>query len=297
MPLDLSRKNAVLSMTGYGEGRGVLEGRDVEVIVRTFNHDGTSIKVRGLNEAQSIAHKVEGFVNDAFPRGRIEVKVKTEEHKGLSVDELDLTAIKESFDSLVGLSQELGLSEGPGLEELIELDLLKREIPYRNSWPTVKEVLSQATENALSSQIREGDGIREDLLDHLEVIEKRLDRAEEEVPKVVRQYKDDLRDRVEDLMAEDFELEKRELEKEVARFADKVDITEEISRARTHLASSRETLEEGGVIGKKLKFITQELQREINTLGAKSKDGGIQTGVIEMKLALEKFKEQSRNLA
>lgn len=297
MPSDLSEDNAVHSMTGYGEGRADLDGRDVEVIIRTFNHDGTSIKVRGLNEAQSIAHKVEGFVGDSFSRGRIEVRVKTEESSGLSVEELDLKAIKGSFDSLAGLAEELGLSERPGLAELIELDLLKRETPYRNSWPTVKQALSQATEEVLSAQIKEGETIRDDLLDYLNDIEKRLDLAEEEVPEVVRQYKHDLRDRIDDLMAEGLELEKRELEKEVAKFADKVDINEEISRARTHVESARDTLKEGGIIGKKLKFITQELQREINTLGAKSKDGGIQAEVIEMKLALEKFKEQSRNLA
>lgn len=297
MPSDLSESNAVHSMTGYGEGRADLGGRDVEVIIRTFNHDGTSIKVRGLNEAQSIAHKVEGFLSDSFSRGRVEVKVKTEESSGLSVEELDLEAIRGSFDSLAGLADELGLNEQPGLEELIELDLLKQETPYRNSWSTVKKALSQATEEVLSAQIKEGDAIREDLYDYLNDIDKRLDLAEEEVPEVVRQYKHDLRDRIDDLMAEGIELEKRELEKEVAKFADKVDINEEISRARTHVGSARETLQEGGIIGKKLKFITQELQREINTLGAKSKDGGIQAEVIEMKLALEKFKEQSRNLA
>ncbi len=297
MPSDSSDDNAVQSMTGYGEGKADLDGRDVEVIIRTFNHDGTSIKVRGLNEAQSIAHKVEGFLNDYFSRGRIEVKVKTEESSGLSVEELDLKAIKESFNSLAGLADELGLSERPGLEELIELDLLKQETPYRNSWPTVKKALRQAAEEVLSAQIKEGDAIREDLLGYLNDIGKRLGRAEEEVPEVVKQYKHDLRDRIDDLMAEGIELEKRELEKEVAKFADKIDINEEISRARTHVESARETLKEGGIIGKKLKFITQELQREINTLGAKSKDGGIQAEVIEMKLALEKFKEQSRNLA
>jgi uncharacterized protein (TIGR00255 family) len=297
VPSDSSDDNAVQSMTGYGEGKADLDGRDVEVIIRTFNHDGTSIKVRGLNEAQSIAHKVEGFLNDYFSRGRIEVKVKTEESSGLSVEELDLKAIKESFNSLAGLADELGLSERPGLEELIELDLLKQETPYRNSWPTVKKALRQAAEEVLSAQIKEGDAIREDLLGYLNDIGKRLGRAEEEVPEVVKQYKHDLRDRIDDLMAEGIELEKRELEKEVAKFADKIDINEEISRARTHVESARETLKEGGIIGKKLKFITQELQREINTLGAKSKDGGIQAEVIEMKLALEKFKEQSRNLA
>jgi uncharacterized protein (TIGR00255 family) len=297
VPSDSSDDNAVQSMTGYGEGRADLDGRDFEVIIRTFNHDGTSIKVRGLNEAQSIAHKVEGFLNDYFSRGRIEVKVKTEESSGLSVEELDLKAIKESFNSLAGLADELGLSERPGLEELIELDLLKQETPYRNSWSTVKKALRQAAEEVLSAQIKEGDAIREDLLGYLNDIGKRLGRAEEEVPEVVKQYKHDLRDRIDDLMAEGIELEKRELEKEVAKFADKIDINEEISRARTHVESARETLKEGGIIGKKLKFITQELQREINTLGAKSKDGGIQAEVIEMKLALEKFKEQSRNLA
>lgn len=297
MQSDLTEGKMVYSMTGYGEGKEELDGRTIEATIRTFNHDGVSIKIRGLGEDQATGHKAEEFIKDSFPRGRIEVKIGMEDTSGLAPEELDREAIRESFTSLSDLAADLGLIEGPTLGDLIELDLLKTKAPYKDAWSTVKEALDEAITATLDAQRREGDAIRDDLLEYLDEIDRRLTAAEEEVPEVVRQYKQDLLERVDELMDEGGQFEARELEKEVAKFADKVDVNEEISRARTHVDSARETLEEGGVVGKKLKFITQELQREINTLGAKSKDGGIQGEVIEMKLALEKFKEQSRNLA
>ena len=297
VPSDLTNKNTVYSMTGYGEGEVDLAGARIKVSIRTLNHDGTSVKIRGLREDQELAHKAEKFIKESFPRGRIEVKIRTEEGKGMAANEFDLEAIKNSFSSLAELTEELGLSEGPGLDDLIALDLLKTDPLYRGAWSELKQGISMAVEEVRAAQRKEGESIREDLLSHLDEISSYLEEAEEEVPGVVRQYKEELKDRVEVLLDGDVEMDRDRLEQEVATFAEKIDVTEEISRAKSHVETAKDALSDGGIIGKKLEFIRQELHREINTLGAKSKDGGIQSKVIEMKLSLDKFKEQSRNIA
>lgn len=297
VPSDFASSGEVYSMTGYGEGAGYLGERKIEANVRTLNHENTSVKVRGLREDQALTHKTENYVKESFPRGRIEVRIKIEEGEGLTPDELDSDAIRKSFESLSQLSDELGIRDGPDLGDLIALDLLETTPLYKGSWPTIKDALSQAIEEALEAQEKEGRSIREDMLEHLSEISRRLEKAEEAVPEVVRQYKRELEERIDKLLNDRVDPDEDKLEQEVASFADRVDVNEEISRAKSHIETAKETLNEGGLVGKKLEFIRQELQREINTLGAKSKDSKIQSEVIEMKLALEKFKEQSRNLA
>ncbi len=297
MQSDFEDSNCVYSMTGYGEARARSDGGTIKASVRTVNHKGTSVKVRGLEEDPSLAHRAEKFIKKSFPRGRIEVEIEAGGDNGLASGELDRKAIEESFDSLSSLADELGLPEGPTLRDLIDLDLLETEPLYKGDWSLVKEVLSEAVDRALEAGAEEGEAIREDLLDHLDEISRRLEETEKMIPEVVSRYKEELEERVEKLLEDEVDLEEDKLEQELALFADKVDVNEELSRVKSHLEKAKEALKEGGVVGKKLEFVRQELQREINTLGAKSKDGEIQSQVIEMKLALEKFKEQSRNLA
>lgn len=296
MPSDFADEESLYSMTGYGEGKAERNGKTIDVEIRTFNHDGISVKVRGLEGDQSTAHKAEKFIKESFQRGRIEVKVKPEEPVGLAPGSLDLESIRKSFESLSRLTEELGIPESPALGDLIDLDLLETEPPYKGAWPTVKSALGEAIRETRETQREEGVAIKADLMNYLEEITNLLIEAEERVPEVVSNYKEELKKRVEELLGGGVELEEEELEKEIAMFADKVDVNEEISRARTHITTARNSLEEGGAVGKKLKFTFQELQREINTLGAKSKDGKIQSQVIDMKMALEKCKEQARNL-
>ena len=294
---DFESNGEIYSMTGYGEARGKLGEAAVKVSLRTLNNEGTSVRVRGLSEDQEMAHKAEKYLKDAFPRGRIEASVETEAKDGLTAGELDREKIEASYAGLSELTKELGIPEGPKLADLIALELIETEPPYRNSWPRLKEVMEEAVTTALESQREEGKTIRNDMLAHLDEISAGLEEVEALVPEVVEGYRAELKERLTDLMQENYELDEGRLEQEVAAFADKVDVNEELSRAMTHVDSARKALEQGGVIGKKLEFLRQELQREINTLGAKSKDGEVQSIVIQMKSALGKFKEQSRNLA
>lgn len=284
-------------MTGFGEGTASTDGAAIEAKIRTVNHSGLSVRVRGLRDDKLLQHKAEQLIKDLFSRGRIEVQVSTDRSDVVDLERMDMERVAESYDALEELVEDLGLENKPTLGDLISLDLFENRSMLADSWPALKKSLERAAEETLESQAAEGNDLREDLLGYIENMNEDVEKIEGKIPTIVSQQKDKLKSRIEDLLERPGELDSGRLEQEFATVADKLDVSEELSRARTHLESARSSLIDGGVVGKKLKFLGQELQREINTLGAKAKDGEVQTDVIDLKLTLEKFKEQARNVA
>lgn len=287
----------VFSMTGFGEGSASTDKAAIETKIRTVNHSGLSVRVRGLRDDKLLQHKAQQLIKDLFSRGRIEVQVSTDRSDVVDLERMDMERVAESYEALEELVEDLGLENKPTLGDLISLDLFENRSMLADSWPALKKSLERAAEETLESQAAEGNDLREDLLGYIENMNEDVEKIEGKIPTIVSQQKDKLKSRIEDLLERPGELDSGRLEQEFATVADKLDVSEELSRARTHLESARSSLIDGGVVGKKLKFLGQELQREINTLGAKAKDGEVQTDVIDLKLTLEKFKEQARNVA
>ncbi len=297
MRLDSEVNGRIYSMTGFGEGVASADGVKIETKIRTVNHSGLSVRIRGLRDDKLLQHKAERLVKDSFSRGRVEVQISTERSGVIDLEGVDTERIAESYEALKRLADSLDMDDDPTLSDLISLDLFENSAGPPKSWPALKASLEGAAEEALESQRVEGDDLQKDLLGYVEDMEDGVEEIEGKIPLIVSGHKEKLKSRVEDLLDEPAELDQGRLEQEFATVADKLDVSEELSRVATHLESARDSLRNGGVIGKRLKFIGQELQREINTLGAKAKDGEVQTDVIELKLTLEKFKEQARNVA
>lgn len=297
MQLDSKDNNYVYSMTGFGEGEAFAEGIAIKTEVRTVNHSGLSVRIRGLKDKKLLQHKTESYVKDLFSRGRIEIQVSSDQSGGVDLARLDTETLAESYDALLELSEALGMEEKPTFSDLISLGLFQQDLVMVEAWPVLKKSIAEAAEEVVKTQRNEGEDVRSDLLNYVQEMKEGVDKIQDRVPVIVSEHKERLQSRVEELMEEPGDLDPKRLEQEFATIADKLDVNEELSRIRTHLRSAEETLSNGGTVGKKLKFIGQELQREINTLGAKTKDGAVQTDVIELKLSLEKFKEQARNLA
>lgn len=297
MQLDSKDNNYVYSMTGFGEGEAFAEGIAIKTEVRTVNHSDLSVRIRGLKDKKLLQHKTESYVKDLFSRGRIEIQVSSDQSGGVDLARLDTETLAESYDALLELSEALGMEEKPTFSDLISLGLFQQDLVMVEAWPVLKKSIAEAAEEVVKTQRNEGEDVRSDLLNYVQEMKEGVDKIQDRVPVIVSEHKERLQSRVEELMEEPGDLDPKRLEQEFATIADKLDVNEELSRIRTHLRSAEETLSNGGTVGKKLKFIGQELQREINTLGAKTKDGAVQTDVIELKLSLEKFKEQARNLA
>lgn len=297
MQSDSKDKQPIYSMTGFGEGKASKNDVTIETKIKTVNHSGLSIKVRGLKEKKLLQHKAEKMLKESFSRGRIEVQISTDKSNVIDLERLDSETISNSYHALLELTDDLGIDQQPSLGDLISLDLLQMDSPFINAWPILEESLKLAVQETQDSQKSEGADLKTDLLQYLRGLEEGVEKIRPKVPLTVARHKEKLASRINELLEKSTELDERRLEQEVATLADKSDVDEELSRIKTHLNSARDALRNGGILGKKLKFIGQELQREINTLGAKSKDGEIQTDVIDLKLILEKFKEQARNVA
>jgi len=290
-------KQPIYSMTGFGEGKESKDDMTVETEIKTVNHTGLSVKIRGLRDRKLLQHKTEKILKESFSRGRIEVRISTGKSNLIDLDRLNSETIFNSYKALQELTKDLGIDQQPSLSDLISLDLLQMDSPFSNAWPVLKESLEQAVQETRDSQKSEGDDLKADLLEYVRRLKEGIEKIRPKVPVTVARHKEKLESRINELLDRSAELDEKRVEQEVATVADKLDVDEELSRVETHLNSAEDALHDGGVVGKKMKFIGQELQREINTLGAKSKDGEIQTEVIDLKLVLEKFKEQARNVA
>ena len=165
----------------------------------------------------------------------------------------------------------------------------------QRAWPAVTEALDAAIEDLQKMRRKEGAVLREDLEQRTHAIDAHLDAIEERAPTRVEERQAQLRERLRELM-DDEQLDPDRLETEIALLADKLDVTEECVRLHSHLKMFREALDADEPSGRKLKFVTQEIHREANTIGAKADDEMISRHAVEMKEEIEKIKEQIRNV-
>ncbi|MFP4589238.1 MAG: YicC/YloC family endoribonuclease [Candidatus Acetothermia bacterium] len=286
----------VKSMTGFGEGEVSSEGVVVHWTLKMTNHKYLDVRVRGLRDEKALEAKAESYLKDRFSRGRLEAEVE------IGLDELsgdllaDWNEIRPTYDFLCEISDQLNLTKDPSLDHLIALGVFESRGRVGEHWPVVREGLIQAADHLLRSLNTEGQALRAELEDHLSFVAELASEIDGQIPEVIQKRKKRLEERVSELLEEGGQLDERRLEEEVAVIADKVDITEEIARIRTHLDNAFQVLEKEEPIGKELEFLARELKREANTVGAKCKDGDLQSLSIDMKLEIEKFNEQVRNV-
>lgn len=162
-------------------------------------------------------------------------------------------------------------------------------------WQLLAEAVRGAAEGFVETRVREGENLKNDLLGKLDGMLEHVDYITERSPLIVAEYKQKLRDRVKDLL-EDANVDENRLLMEVTIFADKVCVDEELVRLRSHIETTKESLQQGGSIGRKLDFIAQEMNREANTILSKTSDLAISNRAIELKTEIEKVREQIQNI-
>ena len=290
----------IRSMTGYGEAsRGTPFGK-IRVQIRSLNHRFLDLVLRLPPGFMALEPRFREVLKRQIRRGRVDLYLKIERNEGASplrarVDwELArsylerLKELKERFDlgGEVDLPLLLSFREilSPEEEEPAEEELWKETLP----------VLEEALRRLDESRRREGEALREDLLGRLELIGEHVQGIEERAPFVVEEYRRRLSSKVKELLEE--ELDEGRLAQEVALFASRADITEEVVRIRSHLEQFRERLGEGGLVGKALDFLIQEMVREANTIASKANDLPITRHVLAIKEEVEKLREQVQNI-
>lgn len=293
----------IRSMTGYGRAEGFLGGRKYIVEVKSLNHRYLELSLRMPANLAPLELEVKKKINEQLVRGRIDVTIRRENQAGTEEArplEMNLSLVKNYHDLLTRLKEQFGLTDEITLDMLTGLKdvFVPVELPeddVNTIWEGLAVVLNEALEALTMMRQKEGAALREDLESRIALIDGYLGEIEACVPRNVQEYQRRLADRVRELL-DGMSVDEARLCQEVAIMAEKSDITEEIVRFRSHIGQFLEMLKSREAVGRKVDFLIQEMNREVNTIGSKSSDAQISRHVIEIKSELSKLREQVQNI-
>ncbi|MEO8440558.1 MAG: YicC/YloC family endoribonuclease [Spartobacteria bacterium] len=288
------------SMTGYGRGESARGGAKISVEVNSVNRKQSDIVINLPRELGALEPRVRQFVSERLARGRTNVIVaydpSAQSSRTLALD----SALARSYhDRMRALQKELGLPgeitigmilQAPGVMRFAEEGLAPND-----AWLALEEALSEALGDLIKMRAREGKHLAKDLIGRLKVVRRSLKEIRKIHPAVAEKYRATLLERIHKAGLEMQPNDER-LIKEVAFFADRSDVSEELTRLESHLAQFAHHLRKDEPVGRTLEFITQEISRELNTLGAKAGDAEISRLVVSCKSEVEKIREQIQNL-
>jgi uncharacterized protein (TIGR00255 family) len=292
----------VRSMTGYGRAEAILDGQKYTVEIKSLNHRFLEISLRLPASLSALEMEIKKKIGEPLLRGKIDVSIRRDVQSSAENGQylaLNLPLAQNYFNLLMQLKQSLNLQDDIRLEMIAgQKDVFQMaELPQDDSalWQGLATVLEEALAGMMEMRRREGEILSRDLSARLDLMAQLLSRIEAKAPQVVLEYQKRLTDRVRELTS-GLVVDEGRLSQEVAFFAEKSDITEEIVRLRSHLGQFLEMLDSEEAIGRKVDFLIQEMGREVNTIGAKSSDADISKQVIEIKSELAKLREQVQNL-
>ena len=290
----------IRSMTGYGRGEYENGGRKYVVEIKTVNHRYADIFVKVPRQISFIEDRVRQTVSKNLSRGKIDVYVNyesNEEDSKLVV--IDDTLAESYFNAVRLLKDKFDLQDDISTSLVSRFpDVLKVEKAEEDAdviWEGLKFALDEAIDYVIKMRENEGEGLKKDFLKKAAYVEGLVGEISNRAPEVVKDYKQRLETRIKELL-EQQTIDESRLAMEVAIFADRCSIDEELVRIKSHINQLRQILDADQPIGRKLDFLIQEMNREINTIGSKANDLIITKNVIEIKSEIEKIREQVQNV-
>lgn len=289
-------------MTGFGEARGQSNGIAVVVEVRAINSRHLKLSFRASEGYAALEPEVEAVTRDVVRRGTVQLNLRVE-RTATTEDYRINTAVVENYRRQ--LETYTGRSEWNDPDDLRMLLTLPGAIDERGGaerdpredWPVIEPVLREALQALSKMRAEEGVALAADLAHNGRQILEFLDAVAKRAPVVVQSYQSRLTQRVAQALSDlNVTVQPADLLREIALFADRSDISEEIVRLRSHLQQYEAALMLPESSGRKLEFIAQEMGREVNTIGSKANDGEISRLVVEIKTALERIREQIQNV-
>ena len=288
------------SMTGFGCGEASNDDLIYRVEVASVNRKQADIVVNLPRELSALDSRIRKQVSEVVSRGRINVGIslKSSEAKGGSLS-INLPLAEEYSAAIAKLEEHLGLNglvsrfdpgRAPGVIQLGET------LPEpEDAWPFVEKALKESLSKLLEMRSTEGAHLKSDLESRLATLKGFLQQIAEQAPSVVKRYRENLMKRL-DAAGIELNLDDERLIKEIGLFADRCDISEEITRLESHFAQCQKYFTSDEAVGRPLDFLIQEMGREINTIGSKANDASIAQIIVESKTELEKIREQIQNI-
>lgn len=288
-------------MTAYGRGESIFEDLRFVVELKSVNNRFRDFQIRIPKILQPLEDDLKALIASRITRGRVEVSIQMEKEGGeTSYDlELNLPLVRSYVRIFEQLRNDFGFKNPIGSDLLCQM----RDVIQVKTQDLEMEAISKPLKNALTEALdsheimrtQEGKALNKDFMHRLSLMKAYMVEIEQQAPLVVDNYRQRLKNRMESL-SQEMVLDEGRFIQEVAFFAEKCDITEEITRARSHLEQFGQYLVSEGAVGRRLDFLLQEINREVNTMSAKANDAAISAKVVEVKAELEKLKEQVQNV-
>ena len=289
----------IKSMTGYGKAVCELPTKRIIIEIKSLNSKQLDVNIRIPNHYKEKELTLRNIVSQKLKRGKIDITFNVESLMPDKISQINKEVILEYHDQLKSVAQELGINDRTDYLRIIMPlpDTLKSAQPTldEKEWEAVQDSFIQAIEQLDQFRTQEGEAMLKDVKHHNQnifmLLEKVVPFEKQRIDKIKTRIKDNL-----DNLKLNSSIDENRFEQELIYYLEKLDISEEKIRLKNHIDYFAKTLEESSPVGKKLGFITQEMGREINTLGSKASDSEIQRIVVNMKDELEKIKEQILNI-
>ena len=290
-----------ISMTGFGRGEFKNDNYHFLVECNTINHKYCDINVRLPRKISFLEDKIRNYVKNFVKRGRVDLYIKLDligsEDVNLKFDDKlaaqyvsILNEIKDKFN----LQDDISVMSVAKFPDIVKCE--EKEEDEELYWGMLKEALDTALGKLTQMRKAEGEKLAQDTLERCDILKNLLDQVEKYSDTIVDEYKEKLNTRINEILDNPSIIDENRLAQEVAIFADKSSITEEIVRFRSHIEQLKNTVVKNDSIGRKIDFLIQEMNREVNTTGSKSSNINITNLVVEIKSELEKIREQIQNI-
>lgn len=286
-------------MTGFGRGVTTTKNFQLTVEIRAVNHRFLEMNTKFPKEWMEAEVLAKKMLSDTISRGKIDVIIFLKELKDteqtIQINWPLLNAFlqaKEELAQSVSMEEKWTMQEIVSLEQVLQIE--KMELEQAQIIKAVQSALAEAIQNLIAMREREGEQLQQVMLQYKAELEKEIAQIRNYAPLAVDKYRERLTSRLQDIASG--QLIEERIFTEVAIFAERIDITEELDRLTSHFSQLVETLNEPIAIGRKLDFIMQEMNREINTIGSKNQSTACSSAVVQAKTILEKMREQVQNI-
>jgi uncharacterized protein (TIGR00255 family) len=290
----------IKSMTGFGRSEIVNEERKIVVEIKAVNHRYCEMNVKLPKKLNYFETTIRTFLKDYIQRGKVDVFVTYEDYTKSNVCvKYNSEIASEYVNYLNEMTQQFKLVDDIKTSVLARFPevftLEEQTTDAELIWEHLKEAVAQAADMFVESRIREGDNLKADLISKLDSMLEMVSFIEEKSPEIISEYKGRITEKINELLG-NTSIDDSRIAMEVTLFADKVCVDEELVRLRSHIQQTKDILNEGGSVGRKLDFIAQEMNREANTILSKSNSLEISDMGINLKTEIEKVREQIQNI-
>lgn len=290
----------IKSMTGYGRGQQIIDGREITVEIKSVNHRYFEFSARVPRAYGYLEEKLKSFVQNKVSRGKVDVGVTIFNIEGKDAQiEVNQSIAVGYIDALRKANETIGLTDDLALSQLIRLpdifNVIKTTEDEEVIWNSVKCVAEEALNNFVSMRETEGQKMKDDINSRLSYISELVANVEERSPLVTEAYRERLYNKISEIL-NDKKIDEQRILTEAAIFSEKTAVDEETVRLKSHIQQFTALLNSTEAVGRKLDFLIQEFNRESNTIGSKAQDVEITRIVVELKSEIEKIREQIQNI-